>query len=75
VVTAGESSDQRRQESEVGAYEREPVELDGVASLRDVEAEAGDEAGLSDSLDLDAREARELGVNLDAVASEEAELD
>ena len=34
----------------MGGTDHEPVEMDGVASLRDVEEEPGDEAGLSDSL-------------------------
>src|SRR5712671_5023043 len=34
---------------------------DGVASLRDTEAEAGDESELRDAFDMDDREARELG--------------
>jgi hypothetical protein len=38
---------------------------DGVAALRDVEAEAGDESGISDAFAMDDREARELGVDLD----------
>jgi hypothetical protein len=38
---------------------------DGVASLRDTEAEAGDESEIRDVFDMDDREARELGVDLD----------
>lgn len=38
---------------------------DGVDSLRDTEAEAGEESGLSDTFDMDDREARELEVSLD----------
>jgi hypothetical protein len=38
---------------------------DGVASLRDTEAEAGDEGEMRDRFDMDDREARELGVDLD----------
>ena len=38
---------------------------DGVGSLRDTEAEAGDEEELVDEFDMDDREARELGVDLD----------
>lgn len=38
---------------------------DGVGSLRDTEAEAGDEEEIADGFDMDDREARELGVNLD----------
>jgi hypothetical protein len=40
-------------------------ESDPVASLRDVEAEAGDEEELTDAYDMDDRAARELGANLD----------
>jgi hypothetical protein len=54
-----------------------PVEpdQDGVASLRDTEAEAGDEGELNDLLDLDRREARELGANLDEADPDESRLD
>jgi hypothetical protein len=38
---------------------------DGVDSLRDTEAEAGDEDEIVDDFDMDDREARELGVDLD----------
>ena len=38
---------------------------DGVESLRDTEAEQGDEDSLDDLFDLDDREAKELGVALD----------
>jgi hypothetical protein len=38
---------------------------DGVDSLRDTEAEAGDEDELVDEFDMDDREAREVGVDLD----------
>jgi hypothetical protein len=38
---------------------------DGVASLRDTDAEAGDENEIVDDFDMDDREARELGVDLD----------
>jgi hypothetical protein len=41
------------------------LEQDGVASLHDIESEAGDEQGLFDELELDHREARQLGVDLD----------
>ncbi|MBV9369396.1 MAG: hypothetical protein JO074_06180 [Frankiales bacterium] len=40
-------------------------ERDGVASLRDTDAESGDEAEIADDFDMDDREARELGVDLD----------
>jgi hypothetical protein len=38
---------------------------DGVGSLRDTEAETGDESEIGDDFDMDDREARELGVDLD----------
>jgi hypothetical protein len=38
---------------------------DGVDSLRDTEAEAGDDSEIRDAFDMDDREARELGVDLD----------
>ena len=41
-------------------------EQDGVGSLRDTEAEAGDESEIEDEFDMDDREARELGAALDA---------
>lgn len=48
---------------------------DAVTSLRDTEAEQGDEEGLDDDFDLDEREARELGVQLDGVGDQEPRLD
>jgi len=45
--------------------DRHPRDQDGVESLRDTEAEAGDEQEIADEFDMDDREARELGVNLD----------
>ena len=54
--------------------EHVPMDRDGVASLHDVEAKQGDEEGLDDTLDIDEREARELGVALDPVALEEPTL-
>lgn len=41
------------------------LEQDGVASLHDVEAEAGDEQGLLDEYDIDHRAARQIGCALD----------
>jgi hypothetical protein len=38
---------------------------DGVASLRDTEAEAGDDEEVTDDFDIDDREALEVGANLD----------
>ena len=52
------------------------VDRDGVASLHDIEAEAGDEAELRDRHVVDRRSARELGVELDPVGGgEETRLD
>jgi len=48
---------------------------DGVASLRDVEAEAGDEEELTDDFDMDDKAARELGVDLDDRDEPEPNLD
>jgi hypothetical protein len=48
---------------------------DGVGSLRDTEAESGDEEGTSDSFDLDQIEAHELGVDLDRAGGETPILD
>ncbi|MDX6286650.1 MAG: hypothetical protein QOG53_2135 [Frankiales bacterium] len=50
-------------------------EQDAIAALHDTEAEAGDEEELDDVFELDKKEARELGVNLDSVAPEEPRLD
>jgi hypothetical protein len=54
-----------------------PVEpdQDGVASLHDTEAEAGDEGELNDLLDVDRREARELDADLDEADPDESRLD
>lgn len=43
---------------------------DGVGSLRDTEAEAGDEEEITDTYSLDEREARDLGVALDGGTDE-----
>ena len=48
---------------------------DGVSALRDTEAEAGDETEIDDDFDMDDREARELGVNLDGRDEPEPGLD
>jgi hypothetical protein len=50
-------------------------ETDGVSSLRDVEAEEGDDEGLADTFDLDDRGARELGAGLDGRDEPEPRLD
>lgn len=46
---------------------------DGVGSLRDTEAESGDEEEITDTYTLDEREARDLGVALDG-GTDEARL-
>jgi hypothetical protein len=48
---------------------------DGVGALRDVEAEAGDDEEVVDALDLDTREAQELGARLDEPDEPEPRLD
>ncbi len=48
---------------------------DGVDSLRDTEAESGDEDEVNDRYDLDRLEAQELGVALDRTDGETPRLD
>jgi hypothetical protein len=48
---------------------------DGVDSLRDTEAEAGDEEAVTDSFNLDQNEAHELGADLDRIGGETPQLD
>jgi hypothetical protein len=55
--------------------DRPSRDRDGVAALRDVEAEAGDEAELTDDYDMDDRAARELGADLDDRDEPEPGLD
>jgi hypothetical protein len=50
-------------------------ERDGVSSLRDTEAESGDEDEVTDRFDLDTTEARDLGVALDRTDGEIPRLD
>ena len=51
------------------------VDRDAVASLHDIEGEAGDEAELRDRFVVDHLEAEQLGIALDPVDSDEARLD
>lgn len=51
------------------------VEQDGIASLRDVEAEQGDEAGLRDASIADRSENAALGARLDRTGQPEPDLD
>jgi len=48
---------------------------DGVESLRDTDAEQGDESELDDLFDLDEREARDSATDLDGEARDEPRLD
>ena len=48
---------------------------DGVASLRDTDAEQGDDEELDDLFDVDASEAREADADLDGDAFDEPRLD
>jgi hypothetical protein len=48
---------------------------DGVSSLRDTEAEQGDEEGLDDMLEIDVKEARETGAPLTDLDTQEPRLD
>ncbi|HTW20855.1 MAG TPA: hypothetical protein VME70_11665 [Mycobacteriales bacterium] len=56
-------------------YDDPRRDRDGVGSLHDAEAEAGDEEELDDRFDLDRDEARELGVELDRTGGETPTLD
>jgi hypothetical protein len=51
------------------------VEQDGVQSLRDIEAEQGDEAGLRDRSIVDREGNREVGLSLDRTGQPEPDLD
>lgn len=48
---------------------------DGVDSLRDTDAEQGDESELDDLFDLDEREARDSATDLDGESRDEPNLD
>lgn len=76
---SGERATPRDEQITLESFEGEPdstgVERDGVASLHDTEAEAGDEVGLRDRFTLDRKEAHELGVDLDPSDGLESELD
>jgi hypothetical protein len=54
---------------------RTRADRDGVQSLHDVEAEAGDDEATDDAYDMDDKEARELGVQLDDRDEPEPGLD
>lgn len=57
------------------ADEEADLELDGASSLHDIDAEVGDEEEVDDTYDIDNREAREAGVNLDGMDEQEPRLD
>jgi hypothetical protein len=68
--------DARNDDDEVDSLDEVPSrDQDAVASLHDTEAEAGDEEGLTDGFEIDEREARELGVQLDGEGDDEPRLD
>jgi hypothetical protein len=48
---------------------------DGIASLRDTEAESGDEDEVADLYAIDTHEAREVGADLDDGSADEPLLD
>jgi hypothetical protein len=48
---------------------------DGVASMRDIEAEQGDEEGVEDLFILDEAAAREVGADLPGDQRDEPQLD
>ena len=50
-------------------------EQDPITALHDTQEEGGDESAVTDSLTLDEREAREVGVDLDPVEEDEPRLD
>jgi hypothetical protein len=72
-------SDESVKRADMVSLDEERVELrrdrDGVSSLRDTEAESGDEDEVNDRFDLDATEARDLGVALDRTDGEIPRLD
>lgn len=60
-------------EAETDAQSRR--DRNGVASLRDTQEESGDEEEVADAFDIDEREARELGVDLEGGTDDEPRLD
>jgi hypothetical protein len=77
VSDGGASSDHRHDSSRDVSLDA-PVtdrDRDGVASLHDTEAEAGDETEVSDLFDLDRAEARAVGVELDRADRGESQLE
>lgn len=72
-------SDESVKRADMVSIDEERVERrrdrDGVSSLRDTEAESGDEDEVTDRFDLDTTEARDLGVALDRTDGEIPRLD
>jgi hypothetical protein len=72
-------SDESVKRADMVSIDEERIELrrdrDGVSSLRDTEAESGDEDEVTDRFDLDTTEARDLGVALDRTDGEIPRLD
>ncbi len=62
-------------EAAAEAEDGRAVEQDGVDSLRDTDAEQGDEAGLRDQSIVDRKENDELGLTLDRTGQPEPDLD
>jgi len=59
-----------RSDDESGTSTADATEQDGVASLLDSQADAGDEDADTGIYTLDTREAREAGVDLDVMPDE-----
>src|SRR3954447_3031359 len=77
AVSGGGNSDRRRYPSRDVSLDAPTTdrERDGLASLHDTEAEAGDESEVADLFDLDRTEARALGAELDRADRGESQLD
>jgi hypothetical protein len=77
VSDCGGNSDRRHDSSRDVSLDAPGTDRDrdGVASLHDTEAEAGDETEVADLFDLDRTEARALGVELDRADRGESQLD
>jgi hypothetical protein len=70
-----ESIDPADTESYDETRDRPDRERDGVSSLRDSEAEQGDEEEVTDSFDLDQTAAAEADAELDRIGGETPRLD
>ena len=72
-ISTGPPDDVVSVEAETDAQSRR--DRNGVASLRDTQEESGDEEEVADAFDIDEREARELGVDLEGGTDDEPRLD